>query len=38
MIPMTVMAQKVDRQLKFYLRKVPNGTPRTFAVVNPATS
>ena len=33
---MAVIAQNVDRQPKCCPRKVPNGTPSTFAMVRPA--
>ena len=33
--PMTVIAQKVDRQPAAWPSMVPNGTPRTLAAVSP---
>ena len=33
---MTVIAQNVDRQPNCWPSKVPNGTPRTLAMVSPA--
>ncbi len=33
--PMTVIAQKVERQPSCWPSRVPKGTPRTFAAVRP---